>query len=53
MKKVAVACPHCGHLTHVDLPTQEIGQVCGVCGVGYIYPWEREVEVNEKEADSP
>jgi len=49
MKKVAVTCPHCGHLTHVDLPTQEIGQVCGVCGVGYIYPWEREVEVNEEE----
>ena len=45
--KVAVTCPHCGHLTHVDLPTKRQGQVCGVCRVGYTYPWV--VEVNEEE----
>ena len=42
--KVMVSCPHCGHMTHVDLPTQKIGQICGVCRVGYTYPW---VEVEE------
>ncbi len=45
--KVIVACPHCGQVTHVDLPTKRQGQVCGVCRVGYTYPWV--VEVNEEE----
>jgi len=48
MIKVAVACPHCGHMTHVDLPTQKIGQICGVCGVGYIYPWNGKLKLTKK-----
>lgn len=47
-KKVAVTCPHCGHMTHVDLPTKRQGQVCGVCRVGYTYPW---VEEEDDEAE--
>ena len=40
--KVIVTCPHCGHMTHVDVPTDRKGQLCGVCRVGYTYPWVEE-----------
>jgi len=46
--KVIVTCPHCGHLTHVDLPTKRQGQVCGVCRVGYTYPWVEWVEEDDE-----
>jgi ribosomal protein S27AE len=46
--KVAVTCPHCGHMTHVDLPTKRQGQVCGVCRVGYTYPWVKEDDEAEE-----
>ncbi len=39
--KTCVTCPHCGHMTHVDLPTTRQGQVCGVCRVAYCYPWTK------------
>lgn len=45
--KVIVTCPHCGHLTHVDLPTKRQGQICGVCRVGYTYPWVEDDEAEE------
>jgi len=47
--KVMVSCPHCGHLTHVDVPTDRKGQLCGACNVVFVYPWVEDEENSEIE----